>query len=58
MIDEAVVIAKDVKQKTTKLKDFNQYLTTDPATLERCGDLKARVNDFASKFPIPGHEDH
>jgi len=58
LIDEAVELAREVKSKTKKLKDYNEYLGADEATGARCADLKARVNSFASQFPIPGHEDH
>jgi len=58
MIDEAVEIAREVKEKTTKLKDFNEFLSTDPTTVSKCAELKSRVNQFANTFPIPGHEDH
>ena len=40
------------------VQDYNEYLGADEATGVRCADLKARVNSFASQFPIPGHEDH
>jgi len=56
LIDEAVEIALEVKSKTKKLKDFNEYLTSDEATVKKCADLKSRVNEYASKFPIPGHD--
>jgi len=58
LIDEAVEIARDVKGKTAKLKDFNEFLLNDEQTVGRTSQLKAKVNAFAAKFPIPGHEDH
>jgi len=58
LIDEAVEIAREIKGKTKKLKDFNEHLLNDPDALKKCADLKARVNEFATKFPIPGHDDH
>ena len=40
---------------TSPLQDL---LLSDPEVKRKCLDLKARVNSFASKFPIPGHEDY
>ena len=58
LIDEAVEIARDVKSKTKKLKDYNEFLLNDEKTLEKCANLKSRVNEFASKFPMPGHDNY
>merc|ERR1712198_583951 len=58
MIDEAVEIAREVKAKTKKLKDFQEFLLTDAETQRKCAELKSRVNEFALKFPMPGHDDH
>ena len=58
MIDEAVDIAKTVHGKSKKLKEFKEMLETDQAVIEQCAEIKSRVNQFASQFPIPGHEDH
>ena len=58
MIDEAVDIAKTVQGKSKKLKDFKEVLETDPTVTEQCAELKSRVNQFASQFPMPGHDDH
>merc|ERR1719222_1665367 len=57
-VDEAVEIAKAVQGKSKKLADFKAVLAEDSAVVAQCADLKSRVNDFASKFPMPGHEDH
>merc|ERR1711915_518746 len=57
MIDEAVDIAKFVQGKSKKLKDFKGVLDTDEEVIGKCTELKSRVNEFASKFPMPGHED-
>merc|ERR1711973_497375 len=54
LIDNAVEIAQEVKSKTKKLKDFNEFLTSDPETVSKCAELKSRVNEYASKYPIPG----
>lgn len=58
MIDEAVQIALEVKSKTKKLKEFQEYLLADEETRQKCQELKRRVNEFASEFPMPGHDDH
>lgn len=57
-VDEAVHIAQALQAKTTKLKEFQDLLLSDPEVRRKCLDLKTRVNSFASKFPIPGHEDY
>jgi hypothetical protein len=35
-----------------------EFLLTDRATKSKCLELKGRVNAFAAKFPIPGHEEY
>merc|ERR1711936_773960 len=57
-VDEAVEIAKAVQAKSKKLADFKAVLAEDSGVVAQCVDLKSRVNDFAAKFPMPGHEDH
>jgi len=57
-VDEAVEIAKAVQAKSKKLADFKAVLAEDSGVIAQCAELKSRVNDFASKFPMPGHEDH
>ena len=56
LIDEAVEIARAVKAKTGKLKEFNEFLLTDAETVSQTAQLKSKVNEFASQFPIPGHD--
>lgn len=57
-VDEAVKMALELQKRTTKMKEFQDLLLGDPEVKRKCLDLKARVNSFASKFPIPGHEDY
>jgi len=57
-VDEAVDIAKAVQGKSKKLADFKAVLASDEAINAQCASLKSRVNQFASQFPMPGHEDH
>jgi len=57
-VDEAVEIAKIVQGKSKKLADFKAVLNNDEGVLAQCAELKSRVNEFASKFPMPGHDDH
>ena len=40
------------------LKEFKEMLETDQAITEQCAEIKSRVNQFASQFPMPRHEDH
>jgi len=58
LVDEAVQLAHEAQKKTFKLKEFQEFLLTDHEMKRKCLDLKNRVNSFASKFPIPGHEDY
>merc|ERR1712107_266881 len=57
-VEEAVEIAKAVQAKSKKLADFKAVLAEDGGVVAQCADLKSRVNDFASQFSMPGHEDH
>lgn len=55
-IDEAVEIAREIKSKTAKLKDFREYLEGDEEIKKKCEDLKTRVNAMAADYPMPGHD--
>ena len=57
-IDEAVQLGQAVQAKSKKLKDFKEVLLTDPAVVQQCEELKKKVTNFASVFPMPGHEDY
>jgi len=57
-VEEAVDIAKTVQAKSKKLADFKAVLADDGGVVAQCADLKSRVNEFASQFSMPGHEDH
>ena len=57
-IDEAVAIAKEVQGKSKKLKDFKEVLESDSDINNKCDDLRARVNEYASKYSMPGHDNH
>lgn len=54
----AIDITAEVKQKTSKLKDFKEYLVTDEGAKAKMAALKKEVNAFALQFPMPGFEDH
>ena len=41
-----------------KLKDFKEYVVTDEYTVKKIAELKEQVEDFASGFPMPGHDNH
>ena len=53
-----MAIADHVKGATKKLKDFNEMLDADAGVKSRCQQLKSKVTEFASKFPMPGFDDH
>ncbi len=57
-IDRAVVIAKEVQGKTKKMKDFNEMLANDAEVNKKCDALRAEVQEFALKYPMPGFDDH
>lgn len=58
-LDKAIAIALDVKTKTGKsMKDFKAFLNTDPSTRKAIEQLKLDVQIYASKFPMPGFDDH
>lgn len=54
----AIEISSEVKQKTSKLKDYKEFLENDEAIKEKMATLKKEVNEFATQFPMPGFEDH
>ena len=54
----AIEISVEVKQKTSKLKDYKDFLETDPVVKEKMVSLKKEVNAFALQFPMPGFDDH
>ncbi|XP_065333030.1 serine hydroxymethyltransferase, mitochondrial isoform X1 [Cloeon dipterum] len=59
LLDRAVKIASEVKAKCgPKVKDFKDFLDSDADTIKQLETLKAEVNEFATKFPMPGFEDH
>jgi glycine hydroxymethyltransferase len=53
-IDEAVQIAANVKSKTGNLKEFRAHLADNGETLAKIGELRRRVEQFSSTFPMPG----
>ncbi|XP_067930791.1 serine hydroxymethyltransferase, mitochondrial-like [Watersipora subatra] len=57
-LNEAAEIAAEAKSKTKTLKDFKKFVLEDPETTKSIEDLRKRVTEFASKFPMPGIEDH
>ena len=57
-IDEAVTIAKEVQSKSKKLKDFKEVLDSDSDIVNKCDLLRARVNQYASNYSMPGHDDY
>lgn len=57
-VDKAVGIAKEAQGKTKTLKDYTEFIKTDADINAKCKALKAEVNEFALKYPIPGFEGH
>ncbi|XP_046645304.1 serine hydroxymethyltransferase, mitochondrial-like [Daphnia pulicaria] len=54
----AIGIASEAKQKTSKLKDYKEYLENNDEIKAKMAALKSEVNKFALQFPMPGFEDH
>nr|CAH0098266.1 unnamed protein product [Daphnia galeata] len=54
----AIGIASEVKQKTSKLKDYKEYLENNDEVKTKMDALKSEVNKFALQFPMPGFEEH
>ena len=54
----AIEISSEVKQKTSKLKDYKEFLENDEGIKIKMTTLKKEVNKFATQFPMPGFEDH
>ncbi|KAL5263398.1 hypothetical protein ACHWQZ_G008685 [Mnemiopsis leidyi] len=58
-IHEGIEIAKCVqgKQETKLLKEFKEILHHDKEIQEKVAGLKKKVIEFASSFPMPGHDE-
>jgi len=58
-IIEGVNIAIDIKDSCDGplLKDFKNKMANDISFKAKLDELKERVEDFAEKFPMPGHDD-
>ncbi len=55
-LHEVLEVCKEVQATTGKaLKDFVKGLE-EPAVLEKVAGIRARVEAWASKFPMPGFE--
>jgi glycine hydroxymethyltransferase len=54
----AIEISSEVKAKTSKLKDYKEFLDKDEGIKVKMATLKKEVNQFATQFPMPGFEDH
>ncbi|EFX79152.1 hypothetical protein DAPPUDRAFT_52799 [Daphnia pulex] len=55
---QAIGIAAEAKLKTSKLKDYKEYLENNDEIKAKMAALKSEVNKFALQFPMPGFEDH
>ncbi|RWS09019.1 Serine hydroxymethyltransferase-like protein [Dinothrombium tinctorium] len=57
-IDEAVDITIKAKSKSGKtVKEFKAFIAKDEETRKSLHSLRAKVVEFASKFPMPGFDD-
>ncbi|XP_053214651.1 serine hydroxymethyltransferase, mitochondrial-like [Panonychus citri] len=58
-IDEGVQLSLKVKASCGKtVNDFKKFITTDEETIKQIADIRRRVNEWASTFPMPGYDDH
>lgn len=57
-VDQAVEIAKIAAGKTKNIKEYNKFIASDPEINAKCDALKAEVQAFALKFPMPGFDNH
>jgi len=58
-IDEAVNISKEAQAATGKsLKDYKAFVLSDSTIQSKIADLRKRVADFASGYPMPGFDNH
>jgi len=54
-IHEGILLTKKINPKAgTTLKDFKQFCKNDESFKNEASQLRERVENFASKFPIPG----
>ncbi|XP_035224136.1 serine hydroxymethyltransferase, cytosolic-like isoform X2 [Stegodyphus dumicola] len=58
-IHKGLQLALDVKSRSgPKLEDFKTKLAKDPEFQQRLKEIKSKIVEFASKFPIPGYEEY
>ena len=58
LVDKAVMLAKEAQSKTKTMKEYNAFINEDADITAKCDDLRAEVNDFALKYPMPGFDGH
>jgi len=56
-LDKAVSLAKEAQSSSKTLKEFSSALDTSPLK-EKCETLRKEINAFASRFHMPGFDDH
>ncbi|KAK3861019.1 hypothetical protein Pcinc_032974 [Petrolisthes cinctipes] len=57
-MDQAFKIAQDIQAKSgPKLVDFKRVLMEDSEFKQRISELRGKVEEYASKFPLPGIPD-
>ena len=58
LVDKAVEIAKIAGGKTKNIKEFKAFIDSDAEINAKCDALRAEVQEFAIKFPMPGFDNH
>ena len=58
LVDKAVEIAKIAGSKTKNIKEFKAFIDSDAEINAKCDALRAEVQEFAVKFPMPGFDNH
>ncbi|XP_065838976.1 serine hydroxymethyltransferase, mitochondrial-like [Oscarella lobularis] len=56
LVHRAIQIGLDVRKKTNTLKEFRDFVLEDSETRKRVAKLKHEVEEFSSRFPMPGFD--
>ncbi|EFA09131.1 serine hydroxymethyltransferase isoform X1 [Tribolium castaneum] len=58
-IDKALKLAKEIGTKSgPKLVDFKKTIECDEETKKKVADLRAQVEEYSCKFPMPGYPEY
>ncbi|EDV27839.1 uncharacterized protein TRIADDRAFT_53932 [Trichoplax adhaerens] len=55
-IERGVQITYEAKQKTGTLKEFKEFVISDPDITAKISALRQEVKEFAEQFPMPGQD--